>query len=387
MAANGRGDRARERGRGHDVYSAQRTHTKHNLSSISSPTVAVLGEGTSGAPDEGYVKFTREIVAAIRPHRPVTEFVVAESPASSAPLRLLQGFRRLHDAVRSQEVRDQETASIIYASRSSCTLPALLRARVVKLSARGSTVAMVALQPRHLSGLQGLIARLLWPDLLLVGTTAERDRYRRRGARAEVITGGVDLSRYRPPGPGEKEALRASWGLPVDRNIVLHVGHATSGRNLEALIPLAAAPGITMVVVLSSRPGPGVAARVAELRRHGVQVMQGYLAKVEELYRLADCYVFPTMSTDHVIALPLSVIEALASGLPVATTPVGALAERFADEPGVRFARSDHLLEAVQAQLRDRPPTRRLAEPYSWSARADQLLRLVDDARERDVVP
>lgn len=357
------------------------------MSSIRRSTIAVLGEGMSGAPDEAYVKFTREMVTAIRLRRPVTELVVAESSASSPALRLLQGFRQLHHAVRSQEVREQETAAIIYTSRSSCTLPALLRARVLKLSARGPTVAMVALQPRHLSGVGGLLARLLWPDVLLVGTTSERDRYRRGGARAEVITGGVDLSRYRPPAPGEKEALRESWELPIDRHIVLHVGHATSGRNLEALIPVATAPSITMVVVLSSRPGPGVASLVAELRQHGVQVMQGYLAKVEELYRLADCYVFPTVSTDHVVALPLSVIEALASGLPVATTRVGALAERFPDEPGVRFACSNQLLEAVQAQLRNRPPTRHLAEPYSWSARADQLLRLIDEAGERDVGP
>lgn len=347
--------------------------------------VVVVSEDTTGLPDEGYVKFVRELIAAIRPHRPVIELMI---PAESASKRLggmLRRCQRLREAARSPDVQGRPGAAMIYVSRSSCTVCALLRARVLKLSARRLTVAMVGLQPRKLSGFQNLVAQALWPDLLLVGTSGERDLYRQRGARAEVITGGVDLSRFRPAVAGEKEALRAKWGVPADKHIVLHVGHATTGRNLQALSPLASAPGIAVMAVLSSRPGQGATPLLEKLEQNGVLVLAGYLPDVEELYRLSDCYVFPTLSTDHALALPLSVIEALASGLPVVSVPVGALPERFSGQPGVRFASAGELQTAVSAQLKDRPPTRHLAEPYSWRAQADRLLRMLDGTREPDI--
>jgi hypothetical protein len=190
--------------------------------------VAVVGEDAGGPPDEAYVKFTRELVAALRLRRQVIELMVPYGSGSSALARLLQSFRRMREVAQCPDVRSQRAGAIIYVSRSSCTLPALLRARVLKLSARRLTIVMVALQSRNLSGLKGLVAGLLWPDLLLVGTTVERDFLRRRGARAEIVTGGVDVSRFRPPTHGEKAALRKKWGMPADRRIVLHVGHATS---------------------------------------------------------------------------------------------------------------------------------------------------------------
>ena len=35
-------------------------------------------------------------------------------------------------------------------------------------------------------------------------------------------------------------------------------------------------------------------------------------ARIEELYQLADCYLFPVASTDNCIGVPLSVLEAFA---------------------------------------------------------------------------
>ncbi|HEX6492856.1 MAG TPA: glycosyltransferase, partial [Candidatus Dormibacteraeota bacterium] len=116
------------------------------------------------------------------------------------------------------------------------------------------------------------------------------------------------------------------------------------------------------------------------LEESGVIVLRGYREDIAELYRLVDCYAFPTESTDFAIATPLSVVEAMASDVPVATTRLGALPERFAD-PGVRFVDSgQELAAAVLAQLELRPPTRHLAEPYSWSAQAVRLLDLLETA-------
>jgi glycosyltransferase involved in cell wall biosynthesis len=112
-----------------------------------------------------------------------------------------------------------------------------------------------------------------------------------------------------------------------------------------------------------------------ELRRAGVVVLEGYQPGVEELYRAADCYVFPSRGWGGGIEMPLSVLEAMASDLPVASTLFGALPERFKNSDGIHFATSDEeLVEMVVRQVRERPHTRHLVEQYSWDAVADRVL-------------
>jgi O-antigen/teichoic acid export membrane protein/glycosyltransferase involved in cell wall biosynthesis len=355
--------------------------------------VVVLSDALHGPSDEGYTKVTRELTRAFRAHRTVIEVTL---PAAASRPRLVAALTRLAGpalAVRSAQLRQHRGSVVLYASRAGCTLPALARARLLRAALPQARVVLIALQPRPLPGLRGRVARRLWPDLVLAGTDAERDRLRRMGARSESVGGGVDLDAFRPPRPGEKAALRRAWGLPPDDALVLHVGHLTRGRNLEALLPLTGRRGIRVVVALSTREEPGCAPIRALLEERGAIVLQGYMENIAELYRLADCYVFPTESTDFAIATPLSVIEAMASDLPVATTRLGALPERFAGRPEVRFVDSaGELAEAVLAQLDRRPSTRRLAEAYSWTAQAVRLLELLEApapvaGRSRGLVP
>ena len=48
-----------------------------------------------------------------------------------------------------------------------------------------------------------------------------------------------------------------------------------------------------------------------------VKIHKGYLENVEEVYQMADAYLFPTRSAEFVISIPLSVMEALSCGVPV----------------------------------------------------------------------
>ena len=95
---------------------------------------------------------------------------------------------------------------IVYASRSSITLPALARARLLRLAWR-APVAMVALQVTG-EPAGSRAGRWLAPDLLLLPTEAACRAARDLGLRAQCVWSGVDLDRFRPAGAGEKAELR-----------------------------------------------------------------------------------------------------------------------------------------------------------------------------------
>jgi len=343
--------------------------------------VFLVAEEVGDAPDEGYVKVVQELTRALGKKATVIRHLTPERPRAAPDTprspRVRTGLRRMR-ALLNKRLRaalaETRPETVVYVSRSSISLTALMRSRLLKWMGRQARVVMIALQPRSQSWYSRLLSRMLWPDLVLVSTNAEVRGVEALGARAARMITGVDLERFRPPLAGEKDALREKWGIPTGNRVVLHVGHLTGGRNLEALLPLASRPGITVVVVASSHLDRESKRLEQTLRYAGVMLIHGYLAHVDEIYRLADCYIFPTMSTDYAIAMPLSVLEAMASDLPVAAMRFGALPERFGDVDGVVLVdRSDDLIGAVMTLMAGRPSTRKAAEVYSWAAVADQV--------------
>lgn len=344
------------------------------------PTVFLVAEEVGESPDEGYAKVVAELGRAMR--RDATVFTHVTPPGGGQSdhgvmSRIRSGIRRMRGVVNPR-LREQlartRPSTVVYLSRSSVTLSALVRSRLLKWVAGDSRVVMIALQTRRLRWPGSLASRLFWPDLLLVSTEDELSGVRGLGARVERMVTGVDLDRFRPVRPGEKAALRRKYGISTDARVVLHVGHLTEGRNLEALLPLASLPDLTVVVVTSSQRESESGRIEQRLRGGGVVLIQGFLPDIDEIYRLADCYIFPTPSSDFAIAMPLSILEAMASDLPVASMRFGALPERFGDADGVLLVDSGReLVDAVAQLLREPRSTRRLSEGYSWATVAAQV--------------
>lgn len=375
------GDRPRAKpdlGAREQVYPIDRAQSEPTLGPRTVEKIYLIAEEVGEVPDEAYAKLVRELARALTSHSAViTHMTPPQDYSRNHVMRLAhRGIRRMAALVDPRlwaAVRRARPQTVVYVSRSSATLAALVRSRLLR-AISGRRVVMVALQPRTLGRVGRLFARVLWPDLLLVSTHAEVDNARALGARAQLMITGVDLERFRPPAPREKDELRRKWGLPLDGKILLHVGHLTGGRNLDALLSLARRPGWSVVFVASSQHDVDSSALEGRLRDGGLIVLKGFFPDVGEIYRAADCYVFPTASSDHAIALPLSVLEALASNIPVAATRFGALAERFGGQPGLALVDDPNELALAVEQLLAAPhQTRHLAEAFSWQAVAEHI--------------
>jgi glycosyltransferase involved in cell wall biosynthesis len=106
-----------------------------------------------------------------------------------------------------------------------------------------------------------------------------------------------------------------------------------------------------------------------ELERVGCTVWKSFFKRIEEIYAMSDCYVFPVKSEKNAIQLPLSVLEAMACNLPVITTKFGALPYVFTEGNGLFFVEKDddflYALDEIKMGLS--PNTRGKVSPLSWT--------------------
>jgi len=225
------------------------------------------------------------------------------------------------------------------------------------------------------SRIQRWLVYLTRPNLVLVQYSEARELFEQLGCSVAQLPNGVDLERFRPVTEERRRQLRAQYGLDPDRPVVLHVGHLQATRNLMALSPL---PGAGIQVVIAGSLYIGTDHDLtARLERAGVRVFKGYQTHVEELYMLADCYVFPPQPGDS-LAMPLSVLEAMACNLRVITTRFSGLEYAFEEGSGFRFIDStDAFLPYVQEALASPipPTTCSMVSAYSWQSVINRLQR------------
>jgi glycosyltransferase involved in cell wall biosynthesis len=173
---------------------------------------------------------------------------------------------------------------------------------------------------------------------------------------SRIWSRGVDLSRFGralPPPP-------AYAGLA--RPILLNVGRVAVEKNLEAFLSLET-PGSKVVV------GDGPARGELEGRYPGVRFL-GTLTgdALAAAYQHADLFVFPSRTDTFGLVL----VEAMASGLPVAAYPVAGPLDVVGDSDAGVLA--DDLGEAVMRALRiPRASARLHALGFSWEAAVDQF--------------
>ena len=178
---------------------------------------------------------------------------------------------------------------------------------------------------------------------------------------------GVDLAQFHP---------RSHSVLDLPRPIFLSVGRVAVEKNLTAFLSLRL-PGSKVVV------GDGPAR--ADLQRafpdvHFLGAREG--EDLAEIYASSDVFVFPSLTDTFGIVL----LEAAASGLPVAAFPVQGPSDVFAGS-GAAVLHED-LRHAAMAALRlPREACLDLARRHSWQSSAEQfyghMRRVLERGTER----
>ncbi len=150
-----------------------------------------------------------------------------------------------------------------------------------------------------------------------------------------VIHNGVTV----PAVASDRATVRMALSLPEDRMVAIMVGRLAPGKGHACLLSAVAElrdRGTPLTLVLAG-DGPergALEARAAELGLGADALMLlGYRRDIPDLVAASDIFAFS--SEDE--GLPLSILEAMALGCPIATTPVGGIPEVLADETEALF--------------------------------------------------
>jgi glycosyltransferase involved in cell wall biosynthesis len=254
-----------------------------------------------------------------------------------------------------------------------------LRGRTVIV--QGETAGVLAgADERSTSGLpaESFIVRILKAPIraiyrradhvVCIGRDLEREALRAGMPRGRVhyLPHGVDLRRFHPAAPEERNHLRHELGWPLDRRTVLFVGRLSQEKGVMDLLEAwrAANRRDAMLVLVGPdmvghRWDAGVPGReyVATHDLSDRVRFEGSAVDPARFYRAADVFVQPS----HFEALGNTALEAMASGLPVVTSGVGGL--------------GDFCMDGENALL---------YEPRSSSSLAATLSRMLDDRALRE---
>jgi glycosyltransferase involved in cell wall biosynthesis len=184
--------------------------------------------------------------------------------------------------------------------------------------------------------------RNLWlrdADAFVAMSGVIRDEMRAAGVpveRVRLLPHGVDTERFRPPEPGEREALRSRLGLPKGV-LAVYSGRLLRGKGLFTLLAAFAAVAGERedfgLVLLGSGEGQALSVE-GELRGwvkdHGLAErvrFAGRVDRVEDTLRAADVFVFPSRFE----ALGIALVEAAACGLPAVASRTGGIVDVVED--------------------------------------------------------
>ena len=328
--------------------------------------ILIYSEGVYGKPDEGIRKFCLGLAEGMK--KLGEEVLLLSGPET----RGKRGFWSrwgvtLHPIMPSVggRIRRYHPDLFLYIPTASYTFPSLIRGMVLSKWFKGAHFGWIGLQRTNMSFWLPKISNSFQPILFLSSENLIPKGWRGNGI--QKIAVGVDLERFSPVTQNEKKYLRRRYGLNPHSFILLHVGHLIHSRNLS-LLENVQKSGKDQVLLVGSTSTERDEKIQERLEAKGIQVIPQYLRNIEEIYKLSDCYLFPVTSHHASIEIPLSVLEAMATNLPVVTTRFGRLPDLFQEREGFFYAEDEkEFLDKIEESKRFvNIKTREMVLPYSW---------------------
>ena len=222
-----------------------------------------------------------------------------------------------------------------------------------------------------------------------------KKHYPRHTEKFIEILNGVDIEKFRAK--GVREDVRNRWGLSKDHFVVGMVANFRKVKNHVCLVRAAARlkdshPQLRLLFVGTGFPGDPENSKdlvrkfIHDLGLQGKVILAGYQENIPEMLSAFDVFCLPSFSE----GLPVSVLEAMAAGVPVIGSRVRGINEVVKDmETGLLFSADDdadlaktlkkiHNSESLAKSLADRAHDY-VSEKHSnkvWLKKVSEIFRV-----------
>ena len=146
-----------------------------------------------------------------------------------------------------------------------------------------------------------------------------------------LVPNAINLRRF-SLGNADRAKSRNKFGLPIDAKVIAGVGRLNPQKNFSLFLDIAAAlaPRFPELRFLLAGEGPEESMLCEKARTLGLAdriVFAGYVADTRQVYAAADILLMPSRFE----GLPMTLLEAMAMGLPVVASKLDGIAEVIED--------------------------------------------------------
>ena len=275
----------------------------------------------------------------------------ARGPAAGARASLAytaQGLAQLArlrpDVVHSHDLLSPATIGLLGSAALRVPLVAL-----VASTGPGGDIDRLLHKPLGAARLRLLVRRVAVFHTQAAETEAELRAHGVPAERLLRVINGVDTERFRPRESAQRAATRARLGVPSDAVVAIYCGRFAPVKRLDLLLEaFADAPAGCHLLLVGGGEEEG---RLRELASRdglaGRVHVHGAVPDTAELLGAADLYV----SSSETEGMSHSVLESMASALPVVASPASGMAALVNERTGA-LAR-DFTLQALRDALHD----------------------------------
>lgn len=188
-----------------------------------------------------------------------------------------------------------------------------------------------------------------------------------------TIINGVDTSLFRPVNTDKKKLLRKKYSLPQQKKVILYVGRLVPKKGYKELYKARGKDYLIVFVGGGSVP--------YYMKKDQNVCFLGRLEqnKLSEIYQASDVFALPSMCE----GFPLTIQEAMASGLPIITTKHPGF-DKYLDKRCVMFIEpaGEEIKKAIKRILDDKQLTDKMRKysrdeaiaKISWDSNISNLL-------------
>jgi len=208
--------------------------------------------------------------------------------------------------------------------------------------------------------------------------------------RTSTIHNGIDCEEYRPR-PDQRSEKRRRWGLAEDAFVVAGIGRLTFQKNFGLFLEIAAKvrkqhPQAVFVIAGTGEENEALRARAASLGLGESVRFLGYVAEMTELYPAVDLLLL----TSRYEGLPITILEAMAAGVPIVAANLDGIAEVLDDavdaalvSPGDELGFASAVAEAIEQPERAVARAERALVKVRSELSAERMTRSVEEIYER----